>query len=178
MARARKEEHPSLGTDRRHHLGVVVPQQQRTVAHGVADQLVAVEIPLAGALGPGDRDRKRLGEPDVVRDAARQQVARPRVKSRRPWVLPLPAGDGTAVARPCLSRPRSAPAPARRPPPLCATHGRVARHLVPHSHSPAQRPLLPQARAETQPPRVGQQYGGQMLRTGIIGAGGIGRGHA
>ena len=113
VARAGQEELARLRPDRRHHLGVAVPQQQRPVAHRVADELVAVEVPLAGALGPGDRERERLGQPDVVRDAARQQPSRPVVVRRGLRVLPRPAGDGTVIV-------------------LCSTVGRVARRHISH----------------------------------------------
>ena len=77
MARARVEGERRLAAYRRHHLGVTVPQEQGTMAHHVADDLVPVEIPLARAFGPGDRKRKRRRPPHVVGDAARQHAARP-----------------------------------------------------------------------------------------------------
>ena len=120
VVRARMEEPARLGPDRRHHLGMAVPQQQRAVAHDVADELVAVEVPFARALGPRHRERERIGQPDVVRHAAGKQMPGPGAERRRPRVLRGPPGDGAAFH---ANRYRSA----------C---GRRVRRLVSHRHRP------------------------------------------
>ena len=118
MVRARMEEPARLGPDRRHHLGMAVPQQQRAVAHDVADELVAVEVPFARALGPRHRERERIGQPDVVRHAAGKQMPGPGAERRRPRVLRGPPGDGAAFrCQPLPKRLRPPRAPSRFSPP-------------------------------------------------------------
>src|SRR5258708_32896967 len=72
---------------------MTVPEQQRAVAHDVADEFVPVEIPLAGSVGPGDRQREWLGEPYIMGDSARQQVQCPRVECPRARILAGPTRD-------------------------------------------------------------------------------------
>src|SRR5260221_13146739 len=72
---------------------MTVPEQQRAVAHDVADEVVPVEIPLAGCVGPGECEREWLGEPYIMGDSARQQFQCPRVESRRARILAAPTGD-------------------------------------------------------------------------------------
>ena len=60
----------------RGHGGIVVAQNQRAVAHPVVDQLVAVDVPLARAVGAFDVDRKGREVAAVVRDATRDRLAR------------------------------------------------------------------------------------------------------
>ena len=50
-----------------------MPDQQRAVAHHVADELVAIDVPLTRAVGPRDGHRERLGEAHVMGHAAGQQ---------------------------------------------------------------------------------------------------------
>src|SRR6185369_8433217 len=62
-----------------HHRRMAVTQNQRAVAAEVIDVLVAVDVPLASALGAGNIDRMRPQIADVVRDAAGENVASQRV---------------------------------------------------------------------------------------------------
>src|SRR5262249_34373558 len=94
--------------------------------HRVADELVAVQIPFTRTLGPRDRDRERLGEPDVVRHAPRKQPPRPGIERLRLRILPRPAGNRTVGVM------------------LCATPTRVTRPQIPHKPSPAQHLHPPQ----------------------------------
>ena len=63
---------PHRRDDRR----VAVAQQQRPVAGPVVDQLVAVHVPLAGALGAVEVDGERLQVAQVVGDAVGEEAAR------------------------------------------------------------------------------------------------------
>src|SRR5258708_35467057 len=72
---------------------MTVPEQQRAVAHDVADEFVPVEIPLAGPIGPGDCQREWVGEPYIMGDSARQQVQCPRVECPRARILAGPTRD-------------------------------------------------------------------------------------
>jgi hypothetical protein len=76
-----------------------VPEQQRAVAHDVADELVAVDIPFARPVGPRDGQRKRLGQAHVVGDPARQQAAGPLMQGRRRGVLRGPPAHDVAGRR-------------------------------------------------------------------------------
>ena len=76
--------------DRGHHRGMAVAEQQRAVAEHVADQLVAIQVPLARALGPRDGHRERRGEPDIVGDATRHQPPGPGMQRGRARILPRP----------------------------------------------------------------------------------------
>src|SRR6266581_2766045 len=78
--------------DRGHHRGMAVAEQQRAVAEHVADQLVAIQVPLARAPGPRDGHRERRGEPDIVGDATRHQPPGPGMQCGRAWILPRPPG--------------------------------------------------------------------------------------
>ena len=62
--------------DRGGDLWMVVPQQQRAVAHPVVDELVAVDVPLAAAVGPLDVDREWDEIATVVGDATGDCFAR------------------------------------------------------------------------------------------------------
>src|SRR5690606_5038514 len=64
-----------LGDDRED-LGVVVAGDQRAVAHRIVDQLVAVDVPLLGALGARAIDREGSREAHVVGDARWEDLAR------------------------------------------------------------------------------------------------------
>src|SRR5207247_1767303 len=54
---------------------VAVAEEERAVAHPVIHVLVAIDVPLAGALGTLDVDRERRQVADVVRDPARNRRA-------------------------------------------------------------------------------------------------------
>src|SRR5690349_6299524 len=122
---------------------MAVPQQQRPVAHRVTDEFVPVEIPFARALGPRHRDRKRRGEPDVVRDTSGKQPPRPGVERRRPRVLQRPAGDRTIGVV------------------LCATLSRVARPLVPHMAQSSSAP--PPTASPRSAPAVDKHYKSDII---------------
>ena len=83
---------PVVGADfqllprRVHGHGVPVSQDQRAVAHRVVHDLVAVHVPLAGALGAGRHDREGRLDAGVVRHAPGQRLARLRVQRLRPGV--------------------------------------------------------------------------------------------
>ena len=53
------------------------------MAHPMVDELVAVDVPFAAAVGALDIDRERDEVATIVRDAARNRVARARIKLRR-----------------------------------------------------------------------------------------------
>jgi len=65
-------------------LRMVVAQDERAMAHPVVDQVVAVDIPLAGAVGAVDVDRKRREIPTIVRNPTGDRLARPLIQRRRP----------------------------------------------------------------------------------------------
>src|SRR5712664_387913 len=69
--------------DRRGYLGMVVAQQQRAVTHPVVDELVAVDVPLAAAIGALDVDRKWGEVATIVGDATSDCFARTCVELRR-----------------------------------------------------------------------------------------------
>ena len=56
--------------------GSLWPKDQRAVTDGVVDQLVAVDIPFVGAIGPVDVGRKWLDVPTVVGDTANDGLPR------------------------------------------------------------------------------------------------------
>ena len=77
------------------HLRPAVTQQQGAVAAGVVDILVAVLVPLARALGPGDVDAVRLQIARVVDDAGRQELPGfGRESSRARRLRPVGLDDG------------------------------------------------------------------------------------
>ena len=49
-------------------------EQERAVAAEIVDILVAIDVPLAGALGPGDMDGIGIEIARIVRDAAGQNL--------------------------------------------------------------------------------------------------------
>lgn len=56
-----------------HDGGVRVAEQQRSVAAQIVNVLIAIFVPLAGALGVDEEDRERCGVPCFVRHAVGQQ---------------------------------------------------------------------------------------------------------
>jgi len=60
------------GAHSRHDLGMVMPQDQRSMSHGIIDQPVAIDIPFVGAGGVIDIQRKWFEKTAVMRDPACQ----------------------------------------------------------------------------------------------------------
>lgn len=72
-----------LRLDRRQHLRMLVPKQQRTVTAVVIDVLVAVDVPFMRPQRVIAVDAVRRHAPRIVHDAARQRAARPAIEFRR-----------------------------------------------------------------------------------------------
>jgi hypothetical protein len=78
-------------------LGMVVAEQQRTVAAEIVDILVAVDIPFARSLRPVDIEAIRIETPGIVRQAAREDIAGLLRKAGRTRRLLAVGGNDTRI---------------------------------------------------------------------------------
>jgi len=88
-----------LGVDRRHHLGVAMPEQHRAMPAEIIDVAAPVDIPFSRPLRAVDVEPVRLDVARIVGDAAGKQRRRLRGAGGRAWGRGPVGGDDRRVGR-------------------------------------------------------------------------------